>query len=138
MCRSAFDGLFPGWAGCWVSGIPASTDRVGGSPVRQSVISGRNGAGFLLPQAADVNLTQPEAGFRFPGDPPGGLFPAVPLTPVRPQEGASRQGAESDELGGPSGPQMYLVRSHLTYIKMVCALLPRRSYYRTTRGVSFE
>ena len=81
------------------------TGSVGLPFVNQSSPAGTALEEFLLSQAADVNLTQPEAGFRFPGDPPGGLFPAVPLTPVRPQEGASRQGAESDALGGPSGPR---------------------------------
>ena len=38
---------------------------------------------FLLPQAAELHLTQPEAGPSFMGDLAGGLFPAIPLTPVR-------------------------------------------------------
>ena len=58
---------------------------------------------FLLPQAADLNLTQPEAGPTFTGDLAGGLFPAVPLTPVRPPAAASRHSGESDAVGGPSG-----------------------------------
>ena len=35
----------------------------------------------LLLNAADTNQAQPEAGPSFTGDPAGGLFPAVPLTP---------------------------------------------------------
>ena len=40
----------------------------------------------------------------FTGDLAGGLFPAVPLTPVRPPAAASRHRGESDAVGGgPSG-----------------------------------
>ena len=35
----------------------------------------------MLLNAADTNQAQPEAGPSFTGDPAGGLFPAVPLTP---------------------------------------------------------
>ena len=38
--------------------------------------------GFLLPHAAELNQAQPEAGLSFTGDLSGGLFPAIPLTPV--------------------------------------------------------
>ena len=38
--------------------------------------------GFLLPHASDLNQAQPEAGLSFTGDLAGGLFPAIPLTPV--------------------------------------------------------
>ena len=56
-----------------------------------------------MPQAADLNLTQPEAGPSFTGDLTGGLFPAISLTPVRAPAAASRHGGESDAVGGPSG-----------------------------------
>ena len=95
-----------------------STGSVGLPFVNRSSLAGPALEEFLLPQAADVNLTQPEAGFVFTG----GLFPAVPLTPVRPPAAASRHSGESDAV----------------VIKMVRAPLSRRSYYRTTRGVSFE
>ena len=57
--------------------------------------------GFLLPQAADLSLAQPEAGPSFSGDLAGGLFPTIPLTPV--PAAASRHGGESDAVGGPLG-----------------------------------
>ena len=103
--------LAPDVSGCVIQpsigspGFPhPSTGLVGLPFVNQSSPAGPALEEFLLPQAADVNLTQPEAGFRFPGDLAGGLFPAVPLTPVRPQEGASRHSGESDAVGGgPSG-----------------------------------
>ena len=57
--------------------------------------------GFLLPHAADLNQAQPEAGLSFTGDLAGGLFPAIPLTPV--PATASRHGGESDAVAGPSG-----------------------------------
>ena len=50
---------------------------------------------------ADLNQAQPEAGPSFTGDLAGGLFPAIPLTPV--PATASRHGGESDAVGGPSG-----------------------------------
>ena len=46
-------------------------------------------------------MAQPEAGPSFTGDPAGGLFPAVPLTP-RPAT-ASHHGGESDAVGGGGG-----------------------------------
>ena len=57
--------------------------------------------GFLLAHVADLNQAQPEAGLSFTGDLAGGLFPAIPLTPV--PATASRHGGESDAVGGPSG-----------------------------------
>ena len=54
--------------------------------------------GFLLPHAADLNQAQPEADLSFTGDLMGGLFPAIPLTPV--PAAASRHGGESDAVGG--------------------------------------
>ena len=48
----------------------------------------------LLLNAADTNQAQPEAGPSFTGDPAGGLFPAVPLTP-RPAT-ASHHDGESE------------------------------------------
>ena len=53
---------------------------------------------FLLLNAADTNQAQPEAGPSFTGDPAGGLFPAVPLTP-RPAT-VSHHDGESDAVGG--------------------------------------
>ena len=35
-----------------------------------------------LPHSSDLNQAQPEAGLSFTGDLAGGLFPAIPLTPV--------------------------------------------------------
>ena len=52
----------------------------------------------LLLNAADTNQAQPEAGPSFTGDPAGGLFPAVPLTP-RPATESHHDG-ESDAVGG--------------------------------------
>ena len=55
----------------------------------------------LLLNTADTNQAQPEAGPSFTGDPAGGLFPDVPLTP-RPAT-ASHHGGESNAVGGVLG-----------------------------------
>ena len=57
--------------------------------------------GFLLPHTADLNQAQPESGLSFKGDLAGGLFHAIPLTPVL--AAVSRHGGELDAVGGPSG-----------------------------------
>ena len=115
-----------------------STGSVGHPFVNRSSPAGPALEEFLLPQAADVNQTQPQVGPTFTGDLAGGLFPAVPLTPVRPPAAESRHSGESDAVGGPRWPRIYLVRGHSTYIRMVCTPLPRRSCYRTPSGVRFE
>ena len=56
--------------------------------------------GECLLNAADTNQAQPEAGPLFTGDPAGGLFHAVPLTP--PPATASHHDGESDAVGGSS------------------------------------
>ena len=89
--------------------------------------------GFLLPHAADLNQAQPEAGLSFMGDLAGGLFPAIPLTPV--PAAASRHGGESDAVGGPSGGPNFLVRGHSTYTRIIRVPPPLRSSCRTPRGV---
>ena len=86
--------------------------------------------GFLLPHAADLNQGQSEAGLSFTRDLAGGLFPAIPLTPV--PAAASRHGGESDAVGGPS---ICLVRGHSTYTRIICAPPPLCSCCRTPRGV---
>ena len=93
--------LPPGWPDVGSPGFSHPlTGSVGLAFVNQSSPAGPALEEFLLPQAANINLTQPEAGFMFTGDLAGGLFPAVPLTPVQPPVVTSRHSGESDVVGG--------------------------------------
>ena len=89
----------------------------------------------LLLNAADTNQAQLEAGPSFTGDPAGGLFPAVPLTP-RPAT-ASHHGGESDTVGGPRKSRTCLVRSRSIYTRINRVPSPLHGCCRTPRGVHF-
>ena len=84
----------------------------------------------LLLNAADANQAQPEAGPSFSGDPAGGLFLAVPLTPCPAT-------ASHHELGGPRKSRTCLVRGRSIYTRIIRVPSPLHGCCRTTRGVHF-
>ena len=74
----------PGVSSCVIQPLlassPAGPDV--GSPGFSHPSTGSVGDLFLLSHAADLNQAQPEDGLSFTEDLAGGLFPAIPLTPV--------------------------------------------------------
>ena len=85
----------------------------------------------LLLNAADTNQAQPEAGPSFTGDPAGGLFPAVPLTPC--PATASHHDGESDAVG-PRNSRTCLVRGRSIYTRIIHVPSP---LHGCCRGVHF-